>query len=131
MSFCSTPRCRLQARLEEIRCDAALKAAAEGAAPEPASKAGKRAAQGNTTTAILGAINKPAGELLAPSRGPDCLMAASPVRTRIAADSQIGSEWAGGSVGRSPDRFVVADFDSALTLKFCRFAACWAVREIW
>ena len=58
MSFWSKLRSRRQARLEEIQRDATLKAAAEGATPEQARRAGERAARrGSTNAAILGSIN--------------------------------------------------------------------------
>ena len=58
MSFWSKLRSRRRARIEEIRRDATLKAAANGATPEEARRAGDRAARrGNTNAAITSAIN--------------------------------------------------------------------------
>jgi hypothetical protein len=58
MSFWSKLRSKRQARLEEVRRDATLKAAAEGATPEQARKAGDRAARrGTTNAAITGSIS--------------------------------------------------------------------------
>ncbi|WP_250004778.1 hypothetical protein [Actinoplanes sp. M2I2] len=58
MSFWSKLRGKRQARLDEVRRDATLKAAAGGATPEQARKAGERAARrGSTNAAITGSIN--------------------------------------------------------------------------
>ncbi|AGL16230.1 hypothetical protein [Actinoplanes sp. N902-109] len=58
MSIWSKLRSKRQARLEEIRRDATLQAAARGATPEQARRAGDRAARrGNTNAAITSSIN--------------------------------------------------------------------------
>jgi hypothetical protein len=58
MSFWSKLRAKRQAQLERIERDATLKAAAQGASPEQARRAGRRAARrGNTNAAITSAIN--------------------------------------------------------------------------
>ena len=58
MSFWSKLRDKRQARLDQVRTEATLKAAAKGATPEEARKAGDRAARrGNTNAAITSAIN--------------------------------------------------------------------------
>ncbi|GAA2514943.1 hypothetical protein [Winogradskya humida] len=58
MSIWSKLRSKRQARLDEVRRDATLKAAAGGATPEQARRAGDRAvSRGNTNAAITSAIS--------------------------------------------------------------------------
>jgi len=53
MSFWSKLRSKRQAQLDEVRRNATLKAAARGATPEQARKAGDRATRRGTTNAAI------------------------------------------------------------------------------
>jgi hypothetical protein len=57
MSFLSTWKRKRTEQIEQRRTAATLKAAARGASPEQAKRAGDRAARGNTDAAITGSIN--------------------------------------------------------------------------
>lgn len=58
MSFFSKLKRKRAEQIEQRRTDATLKAAAAGATPEEARRAGERAARrGNTNAAITGSIN--------------------------------------------------------------------------
>jgi hypothetical protein len=56
MSFWSMLRRKRNEQIEQRRTEATLKAAARGATPEQAKRAGERAARGNTNAAITGGI---------------------------------------------------------------------------